>query len=700
MKLKTFIVATAVTLAVPAGAAGAVPTGAAPRQQQIIDRDPYGVAFRLAGAQVTGTALVTTIALTADVTLTKASVAWAGDPSLAPKLTITPDSERSGVVVAKVPCGVRPYEGVIDVTTSPGGTYTIPVAFGGCANPTATTINPVPVPPAAPLVVDGSAPLPPTRAAAGDPMVAKQGSGDVGVAGTVTITGTVKTSAQVAMSNVWIRIYDEDITTQDEYGSALTNASGFFSISVPCETDVFNNHIDPRIKVQLENTAWRIEGTNGNPYEKWVNMGDDVACTTLNAGTITPTGANDEIGWMRWEWVEASWNLAQSYVSIAAQAKVRIPEASTTTGFYRPWEDRLYLGQTSTDETLHHEYGHYVHDMALGNSSSLPGPGGAHSGCQDGAQDQGLALTEGWASFWSSLLSTRYLPGCPSPQGQSNENDVFQIFYDMCDNVAGRCNVENGLPETWDWVTDSSAISHSITALSANPSKLGDMKWNLGVSRPREFTVASKQNGYDHDVAPTITGFTSPAANTWLGSTFTMGASVNDTDTYNDQVTFSLQRGGTCSGSRVVDSRGSWSYSTSYTAPSGIEDKFARVCATPQDELEKNGSQSVSSYTIWIDTKPPTSTASVNHPPLSTSWTVSFNASDGGSGVNWVWVYEQDPYETSWALEYQGPASSGSFPETAEIGNLPGTYCYKTIARDNLGNVEPDGPAESCSGIA
>lgn len=718
---KVLVVAIVILLTNLFPASTSVP--ATEEQQVLVDVDPYGTSFSLSTVSASATLLTANLGYASQENLTSLSVVWAGYPENAPNLDVVMEDDYTGSVLVETACEDLPYEGLLDIVMRPGGRYTIPIALAECTDPGATTIQSLALAytDVTNSTTNGDEPdefsessnenlLPndgdtgPTRPPGpGLELDSEDENGpgsleNVGVFSSVTITGTIKTAAGVRMSNVWVRIYDQDTLTRDLYGSDLTNSNGFFSITVPCETDAFGGHIDPRVRVTLSNSAWRLEDPDGNIYERWVNMGDNVACTTHSAGSIRPpANANDQLGWSKWEEVERSWTLAVGEVDIS-QVRIRIPEASTTTGFYRVGEDRIFLGQLSSDETLHHEYGHYVHDMALGNTDDLPGPGEDHNGCTDGQQDKGLALTEGWAHFWASLLSTRYRNNCIPLYGQSNEADVFQIFYDMCDDQSGFCNRESGTVETWDWVTDSNVLSHSISGLASGPQRLGDMKWELGLSRPRDFTVASKQNGFDHNQRPSVTSFWAPPTGTWLGKTFTVGVYVTDPDTLVDEVKFSLKNGNSCSGNNVKENRGAWSFSKTYTAPSNIESKQVRMCATPEDELERIGVLTTSDP-IWVDTKSPTATASVDHPPLSTSWTVSWVASDGGSGVQTVWIYEQDPLETTWELIHTTSSASGSFSQGPELGNAAGPYCYKAISRDVTGNTEVNGNAEACSNV-
>ncbi len=119
------------------------------------------------------------------------------------------------------------------------------------------------------------------------------------------------------------------------------------------------------------------------------------------------------------------------------------------------------------------------------------------------------------------------------------------------------------------------------------------------------------------------------------------------------------------------------------------------MTATVTNETTGDTSEFSSAIAVTPDTTPPTS--SVNALPTyttSTSFTVSYTASDPGSnpvGLYSVGVYTKGPSDSSYRLAaplFTGSSvSSGSFTYTASEGD--GLYSFYSIATDNAGYVQP-----------
>jgi parallel beta-helix repeat protein len=92
--------------------------------------------------------------------------------------------------------------------------------------------------------------------------------------------------------------------------------------------------------------------------------------------------------------------------------------------------------------------------------------------------------------------------------------------------------------------------------------------------------------------------------------------------------------------------------------------------------------------TTQLDTTPPTSTAQAPSTSTANSFTVSYTASDGGSGLAEVDLYAKGPTDTTYTkvASTTTPSASASFNYTAGEGN--GNYGFYTIATDKAGNAE------------
>jgi hypothetical protein len=96
--------------------------------------------------------------------------------------------------------------------------------------------------------------------------------------------------------------------------------------------------------------------------------------------------------------------------------------------------------------------------------------------------------------------------------------------------------------------------------------------------------------------------------------------------------------------------------------------------------------------TTPVDTQAPTSSASSPQFSNSTSFTVSYTASDPGSnasGLAQVDIYAKGPSDSAYSLAHTfttGTLSSGSFSYPAGEGD--GSYSFYSVATDKAGNVE------------
>ncbi len=125
----------------------------------------------------------------------------------------------------------------------------------------------------------------------------------------------------------------------------------------------------------------------------------------------------------------------------------------------------------------------------------------------------------------------------------------------------------------------------------------------------------------------------------------------------------------------------------SYTAAEGDGSYSFYTVATDRAGNVENAPASADTTTL-VDTTAPTSAATAPAASKSTSVTVSWTASDGGSGLAEVDLYAKGPTDSGYsqvASDTSG-SGSGSFGYAAAEGS--GTYSFYTVATDKVGNVE------------
>ena len=128
--------------------------------------------------------------------------------------------------------------------------------------------------------------------------------------------------------------------------------------------------------------------------------------------------------------------------------------------------------------------------------------------------------------------------------------------------------------------------------------------------------------------------------------------------------------------------------SFSYTASEG-DGSYAFYTNAKDNAGNAETNNSAQTSTL-VDTTPPTSSAS--SPPYSnnTTFTVSYNASDSGSGLAEVDVFVKGPIDSGYSLAHAFTGfslSTGNFGYNAHEGD--GAYAFYSIAIDKDGNVQP-----------
>jgi hypothetical protein len=196
-----------------------------------------------------------------------------------------------------------------------------------------------------------------------------------------------------------------------------------------------------------------------------------------------------------------------------------------------------------------------------------------------------------------------------------------------------------------------------------------DAAGNTG-SAERQFTVDAIA-----PAAPTVAG---PEDNS-----FNNTGNVTVSGTAEPASTVDVYDGTTKVGSATADGEGNWS-----AALTGVGDGSHTYKATATDAAGNTSGDS-NSRTVVVDTVDPTSQATSPSSASTTTFDVTYDASDGGSGLEEVVLFAKGPTDSEYlpaAIDSAPGASGGSFSYTAGQGD--GTYSFYTIAHDKAGNEE------------
>jgi hypothetical protein len=177
----------------------------------------------------------------------------------------------------------------------------------------------------------------------------------------------------------------------------------------------------------------------------------------------------------------------------------------------------------------------------------------------------------------------------------------------------------------------------------------------------------------------------------WLGQPFTVLGFAEDRPSGVNRVCFSAAFGDQPS----CDTSGfqPWqSGSPNYEVDSGTASTGA-IVATVHDRAGNTVQQS---FGYELDETPPNSRASSQPYATSSPIRVAWTATDAQSGVYLLDLWYKYGSGGAWTYWSTQPATEGSFE--FELRDGPGTYCFVTVARDNLGNLEPRATdADACT---
>lgn len=182
----------------------------------------------------------------------------------------------------------------------------------------------------------------------------------------------------------------EGVEFQTARGNRVTNSAGMISLPGYCET---GNQVT--LQAALRNTYFSVETASGNRAYQIRFQG---ACEGRVRWIVRPdSDAGQVLG--IWQVAERARKKLESEVGLGFWKK-RIPFSFPSDGDYYSW-GRVNITRGDFWDVVGHELGHAIYDQAGIGASQ----GGQHKidQCYTGT----LALSEGWASFFSAWVGVR-----------------------------------------------------------------------------------------------------------------------------------------------------------------------------------------------------------------------------------------------------------------------------------------------------
>ncbi len=289
----------------------------------------------------------------------------------------------------------------------------------------------------------------------------------------------------------------------------------------------------------------------------------------------------------------------------------------------------------------------------------------------------------------------------PTSQATSPATDTlssFTVSYTAADNDGGA-----GLAQVDLYVQAPGQSSYTKVASDTSGSPSGSFSYSPSANGSYSFyTVATDKAGNVEAAPTTPDGTTSVNADLTPPTSTASSPAVSASTSFSVSYTAADNSGGSGlakvdlyakapsqSGYSLLvsDTSGSPSGSFSYTAAAGDGSySFYTVATDKAGNLQPTPAGP--DATTVVDTTAPTSAASAPASSGSTSQTIGYSASDGGSGVAEVDLYAQAPGQSSYAKVASDTSGnpSGSFSYTAAAGD--GSYSFYTLATDKAGNVQ------------
>jgi hypothetical protein len=279
--------------------------------------------------------------------------------------------------------------------------------------------------------------------------------------------------------------WDDDGGTGDDFlGSVAVGFDGYFEISFDNgEQSGGTGTADVYVRFRTTNTEVRVHNASDDIYTTATAvLFPNITGGSHNAGSwyadwgTNGVSDNNERAFQLEDDLTRGWNSGVIFGHNAHQTFCEWYLGSNDGAYYRRSEDRIYINDNhvSSIDVILHEYGHSYHDSFNGDNDWPPGAGGSHS--FTGHYTDGLALTEGYATYFS----------CAS-QGDDrwyDDLDPGNLIHFDCDanwdgNGAANGNSDNlSNSPNWGYDTESAVLSFLLDIDDTRNSTTDPYDWS------------------------------------------------------------------------------------------------------------------------------------------------------------------------------------------------------------------------------
>jgi hypothetical protein len=286
-------------------------------------------------------------------------------------------------------------------------------------------------------------------------------------------------------------------------------------------------------------------------------------------------------------------------------------------------------------------------------------------------------------------------PSATASSPAFSASSSFSVSYSAGDDPGG-----SGLARVDLYAKGPGDLSYSKVASDGSPGTSGSFPYSaLGGDGSYSFYTVATDNAGNVQAAPVgaqtttvVDGLapSSAASATALSGSSSLTVDYSAADGGSDlaRVDLYAKAPGDSDYSKVAsDSSPSASGSFSYTAAAG-DGSYSFYTVATDKAGNAEAAPSGADATTLVDATAPSSSASAPAIAVSAPITVSYTASDGGSGLASVELYVKKPGDSDYSkvASDSSPSASGSFSYTPDGGN--GSYSFYTRASDRAGNTE------------
>lgn len=500
--------------------------------------------------------------------------------------------------------------------------------------------------------------------------------------------------------NVWVRVWDDDILFNDLLWSGVARADGCWTAAgLTLEEESPSGNQD----IYVEYSTWSNPGGKVvDPflgfYTTSTPVTSEVSSSPFDSGSwLPPADVNYRAAFRVFAYLEEAWQFdcavgAGQDCFSEPTVEAIVPGDET---YYQIGDNRIRVkvdgDSDRSRDVVAHERGHWVMDRLVYEDGFWPpGAGGDHTWC--GQYTQGLAWTEGWATYYAlrkgywldnSDIFFDYGSGgrvgiesgfaCdPAVTGDTNEYRVAGALWDIVD---GAPDGKDAHTTSWSdlWFVVDDCVTPSFRELYDSP-----CSWvSHGLARP-SLLFPAWQNYIDYNVAPSVT-VTFPNGGEWLHGDVTVTAVTFDPDTEVVEVVFFWAQDPQVTSCIPIGVATTPSYSIEWNATLLPEGPGAYICAQAADGLEYS-TVDFSDGPFGVDYTSPRSVAGLSGWVVRAGWylstvTVALSATDAVSGIE---VVEYSLDEAPWTAYSR---------ELLVSSDGPHVVLFR--ARDIAGNVEP-----------